>query len=597
MAQTDKPCLSSSGDPRNKVSIPTPFYRNHQLLTSGSLLLLSSTLIQTRSCAQSIDFIIPSFPAEPQQKPLPSREQPLQFPPSTIPLPEELEAIPQSITVKEFVFVGNTVLSKEVLNQATANFRGKPISFTQLLQAASQVTNVYIQEGYITSGAYIPTQQLDSGVVTIQIVEGSVANIEVEVVEGNLSPDYVKDRLELATNEPLNIRKLQEALQILQYNPLIKSLQAELLAGTEPGTNILKVNLVEADTFTLTPSINNSRNPSVGTFERRIQLTEANLFGRGDEINLAYSNTDGSDRFDFDYTIPVNALNGTVGIFSSFSNNEIVEPPFDELDIQIDSQEFGLTLSQPIFQRATPELTQEFILSLTAGRRNSDSRLLGVNFPVSTGANEEGETRISALRFSQEWLQRTRQSVFNARSQFSLGVNLFDATVNDDEPDSRFFAWRGQLIYNRLLGSENNEQIVNPSLLLRSDVQLSTTSLVPIEQLGLGGQASVRGYRQDALLSDNGIFLSAEVRLPIMQFPEVQGSLQVAPFVDFATGWNTEGDDLDPNTIASIGLGLIYQATNKFAARLDWGIPLIALDSERRTWQENGVYFQLEYNF
>jgi hemolysin activation/secretion protein len=569
---------------------------NLNLLTSGSLVLLASIVIPSRSSAQSVDFIIPSFPQDTQQKPLLPTKPQLEVPPSTTPTPEDLNTIPETITVKKFKFVGNTVLTSTDLKKATRDFQGKPITFTQLIQAANQVTNAYIQKGYITSGAYIPSQQLDLGVVTIRIIEGTINDIQVQVIEGQLNNNYVKKRLQLATTKPLNLPKLQEALQILQYNPLIKSLKAELLAGTQPGTNILKVNVIGADTFKVTPGINNNRNPSVGSFERRLQISEANLFGWGDSINLAYSNTDGSDRFDFDYTLPLNARNGTAQIFYTFSDNQIIEPPFEDLDIKLKSQEFGLTLSQPILQRATPEFSQQLTFSFTADRRNTDSRLLGVNFPISEGANDEGKTRISALRFSQEWLQRTRKSVFSANSQFSLGVNLFDATVNQDEPDSRFFAWRGQVIYNRLLSSQASQQIFNPSLLLRSDVQLSTTSLVPIEQLGLGGQASVRGYRQDALLSDNGVFLSAEVRLPIMEFPKVQGAVQVAPFVNFATGWNTNRDNPKPNTIASLGVGVLWQMADKFTARVDWGIPLVELDSSDRTWQENGVYFQMEYN-
>jgi len=50
--------------------------------------------------------------------------------------------------------------------------------------------------------------------------------------------------------------------------------------------------------------------------------------------------------------------------------------------------------------------------------------------------------------------------------------------------------------------------------------------------------------------------------------------------------------DPDRNTLASVGLGLRWQQGDRFTARLDWGIPLVEVDStEERTWQENGVYF------
>ena len=564
-------------------------------LAFGCLELLSFTIIDGQVVAQSIDFDAPATIEQPSPIQPSSPNIPLQIP--TVPnLSPELPNVPETITVEKFEFIGNTAISDRELADATANYINKPISFPQLIQAANQVTTLYLQKGYITSGAYIPSQELQSGVIKIQILEGSLSQIDIDIVKGKLSPEYVRERVAIGTSTPLNINKLQEVLQLLQLNPLIDTLKAQLTAGIEPGTNILKVEVTGADTFTITPNLNNSRNPSVGTFERGVRLSEANLFGWGDELNVAYLNTDGSDRFEGRYTLPLNARNGTFSVFYSYSDNEIVEPPFDQLDIEVDAQELDLTFRQPIFQRANATNNQELALSLSATRQNNDSRLLGINFPVTLGADDAGETRISALRFSQEWLQRSSKYVLSARSQFSLGIDAFNATVNRDEPDSRFFFWRGQFVYSRLLATQSNNPIMSPTFLFRSDIQLSTTSLVAIEQFSLGGQNNIRGYRQDALLSDNGIFASAEIRFPIFASPRRQSSLQVAPFIDFGTAWNNDRPNPETNTLASLGVGLLWQTNEKLTARLDVGIPLVELDSGDRTLQENGVYFQLQYS-
>jgi hemolysin activation/secretion protein len=98
---------------------------------------------------------------------------------------------------------------------------------------------------------------------------------------------------------------------------------------------------------------------------------------------------------------------------------------------------------------------------------------------------------------------------------------------------------------------------------LRSDLQFSTRALVPLEQFSLGGLQSVRGYRQDALLTDNGFFASAEVRLPILRVEKLEGVLQVVPFVDFGIGWNSsDNPDPDPNSLVGVGLGLQCQVGN-----------------------------------
>jgi hemolysin activation/secretion protein len=43
------------------------------------------------------------------------------------------------------------------------------------------------------------------------------------------------------------------------------------------------------------------------------------------------------------------------------------------------------------------------------------------------------------------------------------------------------------------------------------------------------------------------------------------------------------------------GVGLLWQH-NDFSARLDWGIPLIDVEGEKKTWQENGIYFSIIYS-
>jgi hemolysin activation/secretion protein len=177
------------------------------------------------------------------------------------------------------------------------------------------------------------------------------------------------------------------------------------------------------------------------------------------------------------------------------------------------------------------------------------------------------------------------------RSQFNLGLGVFDATINPEPPDSRFFNWRGQAQYVRLLAPDT-------LFIVRSDLQLATDPLVPLEQFALGGQQSVRGYRQDVLLTDNGFFASAELRLPILRVKKVKGVLQIVPFVDFGVGWNNSGGAPNPeqNTLIGVGVGLQWQMWDRLTARFDWGIPLNTIDADKKTLQEQGLYFSINYS-
>ncbi|WP_242040886.1 ShlB/FhaC/HecB family hemolysin secretion/activation protein [Coleofasciculus sp. FACHB-1120] len=535
-------------------------------------------------------------PPPPSPSPLPSPETPAPLPPPeellqspTQPAPDEEtpgETVPGNITVEKFEFIGNTAFSSEKLAEITKPFTNRPISFAELLQARTAVTEFYVNQGYITSGALIPANQtIQGGVVTIQVVEGGLEDIKISGTR-RLNSNYVRSRLAVATSKPLNRERLLEALQLLQLDPLIANLSAELSAGTRPGFSLLEVRITEAKTFSTQIGIDNGRSPSVGSFRRRLQVNQANLFGLGDGLSLAYSNTDGSDSFDTSYTLPINPYNGTLSVSYGTTSSDVIEPPFDRLDIYAASRYYELTLSQPIVQ--TP--TQEFTVGLTASRRESETSLLEIPFPLSAGADDEGRTRISALRFFQEWTQTGTRQVIALRSQFNIGLDAFDATINESGPDSRFYSWQGQAQWVRLFAPET-------LLLVRGNVQLADRTLVPLEQFGLGGLESVRGYRQDALLTDNGVLLSAELQYPVLRVPQVQGVLQIIPFVDFGTAWNSSGtEDPGPNKLLSVGLGLQWRQSPRFSARLDWGIPLVNLSSRERTWQENGLYFSVQYN-
>ena len=73
--------------------------------------------------------------------------------------------------------------------------------------------------------------------------------------------------------------------------------------------------------------------------------------------------------------------------------------------------------------------------------------------------------------------------------------------------------------------------------------------------------------------------------------------LSIHPFLDVGTGWNTARDDPQDQTLVGIGFGLQWRSSDRFRARLDWGIPLIDINSgDKRSWQENGIYFTVEYN-
>lgn len=528
----------------------------------------------------------PELPApEPPQPPYPS---PLPPTPAT---PAESEFRPDlagTIRVDRFEFEGNTAFSDRELAEITKPFAGREITFAELIAAEAAVTQKYVAAGYINSGAVIPANQTFSrqgAVVKIQIVEGGLDEIQIT---GNrrLNSNYLRSRLEIATRRPLNRDRLLQALQILQLDPLIANISAELQAGSRPENSRLEVRVKEADSFQGEVFADNNRSPSVGSFRRGVRINQTNLLGLGDGLEVSYANTDGSNELNGSYTFPVNPRNGTIRLSAGATRTNVIEEPFDAAGIEGKSRTYELTYRQPIVEKPDRNLA----LGVTLSRQESNTFLLGERFALSAGANERGETRVSTVRFFQEYVQRSSSQVFAARSQFSLGTDFLGATANDSGPDSRFLAWRGQAQYVRLLAPET-------LLIVRSDIQLADRPLLSLEQIGIGGVASVRGYRQDLLLTDNGAIAIAEVRIPVWRVPKVKGLLQVAPFIDFGVGWNHSGEKANPNSdkLLGAGVGLLWQMGDQFNLRLDYGIPLINAQSSDRTFQEKGIYFRINY--
>ncbi len=534
---------------------------------------------------------VPPIPPPPTPIPIPQPlpETPIEETPFKPPSSEPRPEIPGSITVKKFEFEGNTAFNDEKLRKVTEEFTDTPITFGRLLQVEAAITKLYTDAGYINSGAFIPADQIfyrEGAVVKIEVIEGGIEDIKVT---GNrrLNSEYIRSRIRLGVSKPLNRNRLLKALQVLQTNPLIKNISVELSAGSRPEQSLLEVKVVEADSFRTEFFVDNGRVPSVGSFRRGVRINQGNLFGFGDRATAQYTNTDGSNTLDLSYSVPLNPHNGTLTLSGGFANTNVIEPPFDRIDLVGDYFYVDLSYRQPIIETAT----QELALGLTLSRQQSQTQILGENFPISPGTEENGETRLSVLRFFQEYTQRTPQQVLALRSQFNLGVGLFDATVNSQPPDSRYFSWRGQGQYVRLLAPDT-------LFVFRSDAQVATRSLVPLEQFSIGGLQSVRGYRQDQFLVDNGFFASAEVRLPILRVNQVDGLLQIVPFIDFGIGWNSSGNsNPDPNTLVGTGVGLQWQMGNQLNARLDYGFPLIGIrNSSDRTLQEQGLYFSVNYS-
>ncbi|MGI0489614.1 ShlB/FhaC/HecB family hemolysin secretion/activation protein [Pantanalinema rosaneae CENA516] len=506
--------------------------------------------------------------------------------------PPTPEQPPITIPVSQIEVKGSTIFTEADFAPLTQPLVGQSVTLEQLRQVADAITQLYLDRGFITSRAVLVDQTIANGVVQIQVVEGSLERIEIE---GNqrLNSAYIRRRIELGSKPPLNRDKLEDQLRLLKIDPLFTNVEASLRPGTGLGQSILVVRVTEANPLYGVVGVDNYSPPSVGSVRFGGAVGYRNLSGIGDDLLASYyrSTTGGSNNFDFIYRAPLNPMNGTIQLRAAPNNNRITDEDFKALDIRGSTGVYELSYRQPLIR--TPR--QEFALSLGFTYEDSQTFLFkDIGFPFGFGPDQDGKSRTRVLKLGQDYVRRDPQGAWALRSQFNLGLNILDATENDDPiPDGQFFSWQGQIQRVQRLGTNN-------LLIAALDLQLTPDSLLPSQQFVIGGGQSLRGYRQNARSGDNGFRFSVENRIAVMRDEAGDPVMQLAPFVDMGKVWNNS-DNPNPQArqrfLIGAGLGFLWQPIPGLNIRLDYGIPFINLDDRGKDIQDDGFYFSVNYQF
>jgi hemolysin activation/secretion protein len=527
---------------------------------------------------------------QPLPSPLPTTQPPLITPPSPAPTPSEGPNV--EIPVQKIEIVGSTVFKPADFKKLTQGIEGKTVQLKDLQDLTNKITALYLDRGYITSRAVLSEQAIVNGIVKIQIVEGSIERIEIEGLK-RLQKHYVLSRVKLGVKTPLNKDQLEDQLQLLKSDTLLKSIEASLRPGKGLGQSILTLRVKESAPITASVGIDNYSSPSVGSERFGGSLTFRNVTGLGDRLSTSYNRSfaGGSNVFDFSYQVPINAMNGTLQFRAAPSRSKVVEAPFDTLDIRNETNLYEFSYRQPIIRSPREELA----LSLSFALQDDRTTLSGIPLTTaSSGTDINGRGRTRVLKFGQDYLRRDPQGAWALQSQFNFGLDVLDATVSDTaQPDGRFFSWLGQVQRVQRLGK-------NQVLIAQADLQLSPDTLLPSQQFVIGGGQSLRGYRQNLRSGDNGFRFSVEDRIALVHGKEGRPVFQLAPFFDAGVVWNNPNNPLPlakETFLASPGLGFIWEPVPRFVLRLDYAIPLIYNSDRKGNLQDNGLNFSVGYTF
>jgi len=525
-------------------------------------------------------------------------------PPEPLTLPRLREIAPErrdrlstglQVRVERFRVEGSSVFSAPELEALLAPWTGRTITSEELVAARDAITQHYIDAGYVSSGAVIPDQPVDTGEVVVQVLEARLTEVAVEGTRWYRKSHFIK-RLLAASPGPVHLPALEQQLRLLQQDPRIDRVHASLEPGEVRGDDVLRLDVSEGTPFRASMEFANEHSPSVGAGGGRIELATLNLNGLGDTLRTSFSLTRGFDDWAVDYTLPLNRYETTLDLGWRYSRSEVITRPAKDLNVKADSTTWRVGLSQPLLR--TPR--HNLVVGLFGERRRSDTTIRASGdtrqritftdpecfFPGEGGCDP---STVTVARVFQEWTTRTPRQVFAARSTVSFGVDLLGATTDKRRiADSRYVAWLAQLQYAARLPDE----WLGLQLLGRFDMQIAGDHLLPIEQFSVGGSRTVRGYRENQIVRDNGIVGSFEVRVPLWRDALGRDMVQIAPFYDIGRGWDEDKVSSRYHTLASVGAGLRVSPSPRVLLEVYWGLKLHHVKRPDDTdLQDRGIHF------
>ena len=222
--------------------------------------------------------------------------------------------------VKKINVIGNTLVSDDLLAPILEVGDGMEVTLGILHLIAQEITSLYGLQGYILTRAYIPEQEIENGVVTIQVIEGKLGKIEVTGNEKFKSEDIVARLRTLQDNPALKESTLEKYLLGLNAIRGLK-VKAILKPGEAFGTSDLTLEAEESRTYRIAFDADNFGSRFTG--EQRYGLTgeAGSLFRLGDRFSVRGVTSNADQIFiNPSYSTPIGPYGTTATLSYTFTD-------------------------------------------------------------------------------------------------------------------------------------------------------------------------------------------------------------------------------------------------------------------------------------
>lgn len=489
------------------------------------------------------------------------------------PTPPASDSAGPVLHVKAFRIEGATLLSAITLQSAVQGFTDQDLSLTQLQEAAWVVVQTYREAGWLAH-AFVPPQEIDDGVVTLQVVEARLGQVRIEYPSGaELPREHIQAMADahVQPGQPINLQQVDRLLLLLDDLPGTLA-NASYAEGQTPGSTDLLILLGQDKALDATLSLDNYGALSTGATRASASLSLNNPAGIGDALQLQAVQSSGSSYGRAAYSVPMwgalGAQGWRAGVHASDMRYHLVGS-FASLQASGNAQTWGLDLTAPLVRQAEHNLSAQ----ITADRKRFDNRALANT--SATDATTVSHYQLDVLRagLSGNWFD---QALSAAQNNASVQASWGRVDLNDSpnaSADSQAANTQGR--FAKLNANYNREQSLTgqTSWTLQAGAQWANRNLDSSEKLYLGGAYGVRAYPSNEAGGSLGTTLSTALKHRLDEAFTVQafvdwGRIQV--YKNNLDASSTELTGTNTQSLKGLGLNLNWRDTQGREVNATW---------------------------
>jgi hemolysin activation/secretion protein len=510
-----------------------------------------------------------------------------QIPQIEIDLPKERLQIPvgKKVLITSIHFQGNTVFTEKKLCEIIQGCINRELSLQDIYGLCHQIDEYYAKKGYFLARAYPPPQKIENGMITLEIIEGKLGNIQVS---GNqfYKKEFILKYFDSLKNQPLQYDDFLKALLLLNDNMDLKA-GAVFEKGQESGTADIIVRVEDKRPYHLYFNGNDYGKYLTTNFRLGGRFDAGSLLAYGDKLSIAEV-----------LGFPIEALYFTDVVYSIPLNKKGTFLELSYLFSKFKVHEF----SYLHLKGRSDIATIKALHAISRGRFTSSDCFASFDFKQIENYALGSKTSHDRIRLLTLGTYVDHFNPKNGRDyatvKMGIGIPHFLGGMKKHDCDSSRPCAGGQFFklnvdYDRL-------QILpkNCFFYLHFTGQWSPNKLTLPEQIYIGGSDTVRGFPLASALGDSGYYFNCEFRFPppfIAQkrfFMLKRNWEEVVQFIAFLDQGGVFLHDGKDTFDWGAGFGIRINGPYKTAFSVDVGFPLNHRDISKDWF----VYFKVTEN-